>query len=173
VPYGVHLFDAESPETAALRVFAPAGSYTGVSFTLGLDDACNSGVPSQRRPPLTDSSQLTWPHAIGYLFLRLESRVDVGGAAADAGAAAVPAAIHMGGAPGRLFAPTTTAPGNLVVASTTPAHATLALDMGALFAAAEGDADPSIVMSLFPGDEVRAGEALRERAARGLFVLRP
>src|SRR6266404_6513134 len=103
-PYGVHLFNAEDAASEVLRVLAPAGTYAGLTFTLGLDDACNSGLPGDRMPPLTDTSQMTWPHAIGYLLLRLEDQLDTSGAA-DAGTIAIPTLVHMGGVPGNLFAP--------------------------------------------------------------------
>src|SRR5882672_8280073 len=118
-PYGVHLFNADEADTQALRVLAPPGTYSGLELTVGLDDACNSGVPGQRTPPLTDTSQMTWPHAAGYLFLRLEDQLDVSGAATT-GTVAIPTLVHMGGVPGALFAPTVTVAGALVLAAGAP-----------------------------------------------------
>jgi hypothetical protein len=208
-PYDVHLFAADDPASAVVRVLAPPGTYTGITFTLGLDDACNSGLPGERRPPLTDTSQLTWPVAAGYLFLRLEDKVDLGsgdggtadagaaiadagvaiadagGAIADAGgagdasagggAAAIPPAIHMGGTPGQLFAPTVTVRGALTLAVGAPTTRALSLDVGQIFAGAEAQADPATLAQVrLPFPEVVAGEALREHVPMlALFALSP
>lgn len=93
VPYGVHLYNAEDDSSHALRVLAPAGSYTGARFALGLSAPCNNGNPGGRSAPLSAASQMTWPLPLGYLFLRYESQVDT----ADAGGTTVPRSIHMGG----------------------------------------------------------------------------
>ena len=59
-PYDVHLFNAEDESSRVLRVLAPPGTYTGVEFILGLNDACNTSSMAGRKPPLTDTSQMTW-----------------------------------------------------------------------------------------------------------------
>ncbi|HVR00943.1 MAG TPA: MbnP family protein [Polyangia bacterium] len=172
-PYGVHLFNAEEAASAVLRVLAPAGTYAGLTFTLGLDDACNSGLPGDRMPPLTDTSQMTWPHEIGYLFLRLEDRLDTSGAA-DAGAIAIPTLVHMGGVPGNLFAPTVTVGGALALAAGATTAKTLTLDVGAVFAGAEADVDPATLAMVLPFPEVQAGERLRQHVSQlALFALAP
>lgn len=191
-PYGVHLFNAEEPTSQTLRVLAPAGSYTGLTFLLGLDAGCNSGLPDTRQPPLTAASQLTWPHLFGYLFLRYEARVsiDAGDAAAtDAGDAAVtevgatdagdlpfPTAVHMGGIPGRLAAPTVSVKGDFAIANGQVTMKPVVLDMGAFFAGAEQAGDPSTLAGIVlpPGPEVQLGENLRQHApGLALFVFAP
>ena len=174
-PYDVHLFNAEEPTSQVLRVLAPAGTYVGLSFTLGLDDACDSGAPGDREPPLTDTSQLTWPHTQGYLFLRLETQVDTSADAGhDGGAPAIPPAIHMGGTPGRLLAPRITVTGGLALSTGAPTTRTVTVDVGALFAGAEADGDPATLATVLPFPEVLAGERLREHASGlTLFVLAP
>jgi hypothetical protein len=172
-PYGVHLFNAEDAASVVLRVLAPAGTYAGLTFTLGLDDACNSGLPGDRMPPLTDTSQMTWPHAIGYLFLRLEDQLDTS-AAADAGTVAIPTLVHMGGVPGSLFAPTVTVAGALPLAANATTAKTLTLDVGAVFAGAEADVDPTTLAMVLPFPEVQAGERLRQHVSQlALFALAP
>jgi hypothetical protein len=192
-PYGLHLFNADDPASQTLRVLAPAGTYVGISFTLGIDDACNSGTPAERTPPLTDSSQMTWPHAAGYLFLRYEARLGAGaasdaGAAMDVGAevdadaatdaapAMLPPFIHMGGVPGSVFAPTVKAPGPVAIVAGQSPTKTLILDVGAIYAGATTDIDVTAAsltgLLLFP--EVLAGERLRQHApGLSLFVLAP
>jgi hypothetical protein len=97
-PYGVHFFNAEEADSSTLRFLAPAGEYTGLSFALGLKLACNRQQPSTLSDPLTDVSQMTWPHTGGFLFLRFEGRVTAGGGAGISSATSeIPPAVHMGG----------------------------------------------------------------------------
>jgi hypothetical protein len=189
-PYGVHLVNAEEPATQTLRVLAPAGNYVGLSFILGLDDACNAGSANARAAPLDNTSQLVWPVPFGYLFLRLEDRVDVG--APDGGAAAtdaapadadvdaasadgIPRAIHMGGFPGRLFAPTVTVVGALALTGGgAPVQRTLTFEVGKLFEGAEAPIDPASAMSIPFDPETLAGEHLRQHVgALAPFSLAP
>ncbi|MEO8212826.1 MAG: MbnP family protein, partial [Myxococcales bacterium] len=183
--YGVHLVNAEDGDSLRLRVLAPAGNYSGIDFMLGITDPCNAG-PTSRQPPLSDSSQMTWPHpgfAFGYLFLRFESRMsaqtmpptDAGASAGDAGtpmiASMIPPMIHMGGQVGRIFAPIVHAPGAVLVPVTGKVSGRLRLSMDEVFKAAVANID----LSGFAGissTEVIAGEKVR-RAARTapLFVL--
>lgn len=163
-PHGVHLFNAEDAASSVLRVLAPPGQYTGVSFTLGVDDACNSEPPSLHAPPLTDASQMTWPHLAGYLFLRYEAQVTP--------AAAQPNQIHMGGTPKRVFAPTVSATGQLTVPDAPEISAHLNLQMDQVFRGATSEIDPSAQSPLAGFPEVLAGDRLREHAPRlPLFVL--
>jgi hypothetical protein len=108
-PYGIYFFNAEEPETHTMRVLAPAGAYTGITFLLGLTDACNRGT-SSRHDPLTDASQMYWGLPLGYLFLRYEGRDTPAGQAG-----LPPVEIHMGGLPGALFAPLMRVDGSLTV----------------------------------------------------------
>jgi hypothetical protein len=173
-PYGVHFFNADDASSQRLRVLAPAGVYKGLTFTLGVDDGCNALSRSGLFAPLDDDSQMTWPHEVGYLFLRYEGRFTPGDAA-DAGAiGAIPPAIHMGGAPRRLFAPIVTAPGALTVVAGQATSRGLILDMEAIFEGATSDVEPSTLSPLASLPEVLAGERLRQHAPRlPLFVLGP
>jgi hypothetical protein len=156
---------------------------------LGLDDGCNAGLPETRQPPLTATSQLTWPHLFGYLFLRYEAQVTVaagdGGAtdaaagdagATDAGNVLLPTAVHMGGIPDRLAAPTVSVEGGFSIANGAATTKPVVLDMGKFFAGAEQAGDPSTLagIPLPPGPEVYLGENLRQHApGLALFVFSP
>ncbi len=97
-PYGLFLFNAEDAGAQTLRVLAPPGAYTGVKLALGISPACNAGPSAGTNFPLSDASQMTWPHVAGHLFLRYESKVAVADGSGDAGAlVAVPTMVHMGG----------------------------------------------------------------------------
>jgi hypothetical protein len=163
-PYGVHLFNAEDPASSVMRVRAPPGQYTGVSFTLGVDDACNSEPPSLHAPPLTDASQMTWPHLAGYLFLRYEAQVTPAGA--------LPNQIHMGGTPKRVLAPTVSASGALTVPDAAEISAHLNFQLDHVFQGATSEIDPSAQSPLAGFPEVLAGDRLREHAPElPLFLL--
>lgn len=174
-PYGVHFFNAEEPASQTLRVLAPAGSYTGFTFMLGIDDACNSEPPTEHVAPLNGDSQMTWPHLAGYLFLRYEGQVTPGDAPdAGADAALPPTMIHMGGAPGRILAPTLSVTGAFTIAVGQPTSRPLFLDMDAVFLGATSEVDPSTLSPLAGFPEVLAGDRLRQHAPRlPLFVLGP
>jgi hypothetical protein len=172
-PHGVHLFNAEDPASQTLRVLAPAGSYTGITFTFGVDDVCNSRAPANNDPPLTTASQMVWPHFAGYLFLRYEAQVTPGTASDGGSGAAPPTMIHMGGFPGAVFAPVVTAAGSFTIGAQ-PTSRPLVLDMNALFAAATSEDDPPPVTALSVFPEVLAGDRLRQHAPPlPLFVLGP
>jgi hypothetical protein len=156
LPYNVTLISLESPETLSLRLRAPVGNYEGLGFLFGVGDACNSVDPARQKAPLGHSSQMTWPHEAGYLFLRYEAQVTGG---ADA-----PVAIHMGGKIGQIFAPDVSVLGKVAVAKT-GAAATLRVAIEQLFAGAALDAT-------VPGDfgppspEAIAGEHLRQNLGK-------
>jgi hypothetical protein len=191
-PFGVHLYVAGDAASSVLRVLAPAGTYTAISFMLGIDDACNSGSIA-RDAPLGTMSQMTWPPPAGYLFLRLEQQFGAGNAgasdagASDAGAGAgdastsdaagspsLPGAIHMGGSPGHFFAPMVTARGALTLAAGAPSSRSLSVQVDAIFEGATAAADPASLAMVLPFPEVQAGERLRQHApALPLFVLAP
>lgn len=71
-PYGVHLFDLETPGSYSFRINAPAGQYDGLKLAVGLAPACNGGNPADRMAPLNASSPMNWTWGFGYMFLRLE-----------------------------------------------------------------------------------------------------
>ena len=52
----------------------------------GLDDACNHRTAADSVPPLTDASQMTWPHLAGYLFFRFEAADRLAASSGDAAA---------------------------------------------------------------------------------------
>jgi hypothetical protein len=169
-PYGVHFFNAEDATSHTLRVLAPTGAYTGVTFLLGLDGACNTSTTAARNPPLSDTSQMTWPPPFGYLFLRYESLLTSG---AQGTGAAPPRSIHMGGFPGSLLAPVIDVDGQLAVPPGATVRRSLRLAMDQIFVAANTPVDLTGA-PLPPGEEVEAGERLR-RSAPGLqlFMFAP
>jgi hypothetical protein len=100
-PYGVHLFNADDDASTTLRVLAPAGEYQGITFVWGLALSCNRRHPAASNPPLSATSQMSWPHGGGYLFFRYEGRTALagqGGAGAGAGGAAGAGPVTAGGA---------------------------------------------------------------------------
>ncbi|MES1172558.1 MAG: MbnP family protein, partial [Bacteroidota bacterium] len=178
-PYGVHLFNAEDAASGTLRVRAPAGSYAGINFLWGLTLGCNAGLPSERRPPLTDTSQMTWPHlgpiAFGYLFFRYDSLLTPGGQGApamgtpgdDAGAP-VFAMIHMGGDPSTESAPEIQLRGSFSVPASGVVTKPIHFIMDEVFRGAAMDID--VTDTAFPGGGgIFEGERVR-RSARGLGV---
>jgi hypothetical protein len=175
VPYGVHLVNAEDSSSLRFRVLAPPGSYSGLSFTLGVNDTCNSGFP--RNGPFSAASGMTWPHGFGYLFLRYAGSVmpaDADAGTPDAGTeSSPPGVIHVGGVRGELFAPRVHAPGELTVEASTNASRRLVFDLDELFRATVCTLDPAT----FPGPPdppVLLGECVRQLAPeRPLFTLSP
>ena len=184
LPYGVHFYNAEDPTTQVLRVRAPAGNYSAISFSFGLDDGCNDGTPA-RNPPLSDTSQMTWPHGFGFLFFRYEGHVtpaaDGGARQPDAADAAdgsslmpaIPTAVHMGGWPHLLLAPIIHISVPLSVPPASAGPGTLRLIMDDVFKGANTQAKSALPIPP-PGFEANLGENLRQ-AAPGLtlFVLTP
>jgi hypothetical protein len=171
-PYGVHFFNAEDATSRTLRVLAPTGAYTGMTFLLGLIDACNNSGFAERNPPLSSTSQMTWPPPFGYLFLRYESLLTVGGQGADGGVVP-PGSIHMGGLPGSLLAPSVRVDGQLAVAPGAAVRRSLRLAMEQIFLGTNTPADLTGVL-LPPGNEVEAGERLRRSApSLQLFTFGP
>jgi hypothetical protein len=161
-PYGVHLVDFDEPASATLRLSAPPGTYTGLRFTLGLNDACNGA--GETKPPLGFDSQMQWPHLAGYLFLRYEGQYTPDAAP---GAEAPPSAIHMGGLVGRLFAPKASFAGPLTLLATGEQTATVRMSFDEIFRGATSSVDVSD--TALPGAEVIAGERLR-RAVPDLAI---
>jgi hypothetical protein len=170
--FGVHLAIAEDPGSLVLRVRAPAGSYSGLSFLLGLEDGCNDS-PFGRKFPLNDESQMTWQHTGGYLFLRFEDQVT--NADAGAGAPAIPPQIHMGGVLGlKGSAPTVKILGALSVGTGGALQRQVNLDVGALIAGAQMDVDPASLLRVIPEPGVHAGERLRQHVPDlALFTFAP
>ncbi|MEP6652865.1 MAG: MbnP family protein [Myxococcales bacterium] len=180
--YGVHLVNADKGDSLRLRVLAPAGNYSGIDFLLGLTDPCNAGS-TMRKAPLSDSSEMTWPHPglgpFGYLFLRFESRMspgttpdaDAGASPVDGGAPTLPSMIHMGGQVGRVFAPIVHAPGAVTVPATGQVRRRLRVIMNEVFKAAVANIDLSDFTGIRTA-EVMAGEKVRRAAPTApLFVL--
>jgi hypothetical protein len=166
IPYGVHLVNAEDAASLRLRLLVPPGSYTGIGFTLGLNEACNAGS-FDRKPPLSSTSAMTWPPGFGYLFLRYAGTVTAAGDIVPAdggmGDSNPPGAIHMGGLPSLLAAPRVEALGSFSVVDGTPASARLVFDLGEVFDAATSDTDVSdYPVPTHP--EVLLGERVRRLA---------
>ena len=162
-PYDVHLFIAEDAASHTPRVLAPPGTYTGVSFLLGLNAACNTPNANGRMAPLSATSQMTWPPIFGYLFLRYEARFSADGQDAGAGAAPPPLIIHMGGTPNTSSAPVIRVDGSLTVPATGSVTRGMRVAIDQIFAGATADID--VTGTVLPGEEVEAGERLRRTAA--------
>jgi hypothetical protein len=162
-PYGVHLVNFDEPQSAKIHVAAPSGTYAGARFTFGINDACNAGG-TDRQPPLSVNSEMTWPHLAGFLFLRYEAQWT-----ADPGAtqAAPPGMIHMGGMVGRIAAPTATVAGSLSVQAGENPTRTVQVSFDEIFRGASSTEDVSDVP--IPTPEVIAGERLR-RAVPSLAI---
>jgi hypothetical protein len=167
-PYGLQLINTDDDNAMSLRLLGPAGSYTGIRFTFGVDDSCNSGS-SERKPPLSATSGMTWPPPFGYLFFRYEGMY----VAAAGETTTPPSAIHMGGLPGSMMAPVVTAKGSVTLSQANATHATLRLMLDQVFAATRTTTDLGDFVGP-PGNEVEAGERLRRAAPElPLFVLVP
>jgi hypothetical protein len=152
IPYNVHLAIAGEDAAMSFRVAATPGTYTGVSFVLGLNDGCNNHEPAHSKPPLTIISEMSWGGPpLGYLFLRHEARV-----AGVSGPDAPPSEIHMGGWVGKVFAPHVTAPGPLTVVADASVTVRLRLALEQLFKAATLPAEPNGVFAVTdPGERAR------------------
>jgi hypothetical protein len=182
--YGVHLYTADAAAATTVRLLAPPGDYQGVSFVWGLHGACNVTRPEAAVGPLSVASQMTWPHT-GYLFLRYEGRVllpadgsDAGAAAGPDGgpAAALPAAIHMGGNLVMDLAPRVEVRGALSVPASGSTRKALRLVMDEVFKGAVTEVDlTGFVAPPGPvGDEIVAGERLRRSLPTlNVFVFGP
>jgi hypothetical protein len=182
--YGVLLLNAEDPESLRFKLVVPPGAHEGLGFLFGLKDACNARMPGNSKPPLTDSSQMTWPHSgpvpIGYLFLRLESRLagagsDGGardGGALDGGASNEQGVVHMGGMVGRAFAPEVKASGPFASAPGGRGFK-LRVSLDEIMKGAAMAADVSGFIGP-PTSEAIAGERLRKNAGKvSIFTLVP
>jgi hypothetical protein len=166
-PYGIHLVNLEEPESMHLHVLAPAGTYSGARFTLGINDACNSG-DANRDTPLSFNSQMAWPHAAGFLFFRYEAQWTPS-SGADATTPVPPPMIHMGGVVGSVFAPQATVAGAITVPATGILSRTIQVSFDEIFRGASSTEDASNVP--FPTPEVIAGERLR-RAVPTLSIFK-
>ena len=167
VPYNVHLVSPEDPAAMSFRIAGPAGDYNGVSLLLGLNDVCNRNNPGASQPPLTDSSQMTWPPPFGFLFLRYAGKTV--GAPAE-----VPTQIDLGGLPGINFAPRVTAPGSLKISGpASTIRLRVALDEIFKAAALPITVDPGSVAPPL-GPPFMIGEHVRQNAPKvAIFSLLP
>jgi hypothetical protein len=171
--------NADDTPTLHFTLLGPPGSYTGVSFTLGINDACNSLMSANA--PLSAASAMTWPPPFGFLFLRYAGTVSsamtapIDGGTGDGGPndGVPPAAIHMGGLPGLFFAPRVEARGNVTLEASGPTSMNLMFNLDELFRAASSSLDVSDFTGP-PGPEVQAGERVRRMAPDlSLFTLVP
>jgi uncharacterized repeat protein (TIGR04052 family) len=127
-----------TPETNGdVVVLAPAGTYRGVAFTLGVPFTRNHVDLATQSPPLS-LSRLFWSWMGGYKFLRVDMRASHGDSAAT------PWVIHLGStgctsAPGEKAA-TTCTNGNRARISVTdfdPARDVIVADLAALLTASD------------------------------------
>jgi hypothetical protein len=173
-PYGVHLFNAEEGDTSTLRVLAPAGDYQGLRFALGIKLACNQQLPANLAEPLTDVSQMTWPHTGGFLFLRYESLYQ-GSSAGMPVPAGIPTVVHMGGSITQESVPHVSVPSLFSVPGSGTLEKRLGVAMDQIFAGSTADIDVSdVAVGLLSTPESIAGERLRRRLPDlSVFVLDP
>ena len=169
-PYGTHLVNLDEPETLTIRTKAPAGEYTGATFTWGINDACNASAGLG--VPLSFDSQMMWPHVAGFLFLRYEAQWLA--SASAPGALGPPSMIHMGGMVGSISAPKARVAGALTV----PASGTLArnvqMSFDQIFVGSSSSEDVSDLPPFFQTPEVVAGERLRRGTPTlSVFTLTP
>jgi hypothetical protein len=167
-PYGLHFFNAEEADSSTLRVLAPPGEYAGLSFLVGIKLGCNQQRPSTLSEPLTDVSQMTWPHPGGFLFLRYEGRYTASDSAGSAGASSnadFPPAIHMGGNVVDELVPRVMVSSSSVLSI--PASGSLErglnVVMDEIFQGASSNVDVSGMPGLSPAADSIAGERLRRR----------
>ena len=176
-PYGVHLFNAEEADSATLRLLAPSGDYSGLSFALGIKLSCNQQPPAQLSDPLTDVSQMTWPHTGGFLFLRYEGRYTAGSAGASGVSPTVniPPAVHMGGDIRKELVPGVSVSGTFSIPESGRLEKALNVAMDELFKGATADIDVSdVAVGLLSAPEAVAGERLRRQlSALHVFVFAP
>jgi hypothetical protein len=163
LPYNVHMATLEDAGSLRIRVLAPVGTYQGLGFIFGLNDACNASDPALRKSPLNPASQMTWPHpglGLGYLFLRYEAVVEGAGASS-----APPGVIHMGGLVNLRLAPEVTVAAPVQVSSTPSGRYLLQMSLEEIW---KGTALPADLNGFFgpPGPEIIAGEHLRQNVAK-------
>ncbi|HEY3237560.1 MAG TPA: MbnP family protein [Polyangiaceae bacterium] len=172
-PYGVHLFNAEDADTSTLRLLAPAGEYSGFRFSLGLKLSCNQQHPASLSDPLTDTSQMTWPHTGGFLFLRYEALYTP---AENASASPeIPPAVHMGGNIMQELVPRVTVQGALSVPESGTLERGVVVVMDEIFKGATANLDVSdVTVGFLNTPETEAGERLRrELPTLNAFLLEP
>jgi len=159
--YGVHLFNAEEDDSSTVRVLAPVGEYSGMTFALGIKLACNKQDPANMGDPLSVASQMTWPQTGGFLYLRYEGRLQGGSAGPGASAQSL-RAVHMGGDLVNELVPRVTAHGSLAVPESGALEQELTVGMDEIFKGAASDIDVSDASVGFRSTpESVAGERLR------------
>lgn len=91
VPNSYFLIDQATPATQHLAVTGvPAGTYTGVSFVVGVDAATTQADPLSLPGVLNPANNMYWPWATGHIFMKLEGTV-------TSASPARPLVCHIGG----------------------------------------------------------------------------
>lgn len=74
----VALMDLYKPATMLIAGEVPAGSYTGLQFSLGLDSAQNHTDPSDYpvTHPMSSSNSMYWTWFTNYIFAKIEGDAD-------------------------------------------------------------------------------------------------
>jgi len=69
---------AVSADGEKITALAPVGNYKGIRFAIGVDPAVNNGDPSvyPNDHPLSIFRNMHWTWADGYIFLKLEGKMD-------------------------------------------------------------------------------------------------
>lgn len=75
-PGEYHLVDAAKPSSTSFTVSnVPTGTYTGVSFVVGVDSTTTKGDPLALPGDLNPANNMYWVWATGHIFLKLEGTV--------------------------------------------------------------------------------------------------
>ncbi|WP_367949240.1 MbnP family protein [Hymenobacter sp. BRD128] len=75
-PGEYHLIDASKASTTSFTISnVPGGSYTGVSFVVGVDSTTTKADPLALAGDLNPANAMYWVWATGHIFLKLEGTV--------------------------------------------------------------------------------------------------
>lgn len=90
-PNTYFLVDQAQPASQHLAVMGvPAGTYTGVSFVVGVDAATTQADPSKLTGALNPANSMYWPWSTGHIFMKMEGTV-------TSASPARPITCHIGG----------------------------------------------------------------------------
>jgi len=167
VPRVYHLVDASKQATTKFTLDSiPAGSYTGMKFTVGVDSTTTKADPLSLTGDLNPANNMYWAWASGHIFLKLEGTVT------SAGNKALTA--HIGGYRAPYSAIVTAAPPlpagqNLLVHPDLAPTIQLSADVLKLF-----DGKTHIALSSFPTamSPSAASVQVAQNYAAGMFTVK-
>lgn len=138
--YGVALLDGERPDSLALRFRAPPGEYESASITIGVPPTCsdeetqlNHSDASTMAAPLDVDSDMYWSWDPGYVFFKIDGRVDDDGSK--------PFFYHVG-EDNRLMK--VELPGPIVIAEDGTTTSKVVADITRLFTSPSGESTPRV-----------------------------